>query len=69
VVVAALEARQHESRRAITELTPPSLVLHRKLLLALERAGSGKAGQAAAQAERIARELVDLASVELGFEA
>ena len=69
VVVAALEARQHESRTAITELTPPSLVLHRKLLLALERADGGKAGQAAAQAERIARELVDLASVELGFEA
>lgn len=69
VVVAALEARQHESRTAITELTPPSLVLHRKLLAALERAGGGKVGQAAAQAERIARELVDLASVELGFEA
>jgi DNA-binding FadR family transcriptional regulator len=68
VVVAALEARQHESRAPITELTPPSLVLHRRLLRALERAGRGDPGRAAAQAERIARELVDLASVELGFE-
>lgn len=67
VVVAALQARQHESRPVVTERTPASLKLHRRLVQAL-RAGNTGADAAPRRAERIARELVELASIELGLQ-
>ena len=68
VVGAALQARQHESRPVVTEQTPPSLRLHRRLVQALHTAESAGVDAAGRRAERVARELVELASVELGLQ-
>jgi DNA-binding FadR family transcriptional regulator len=68
VVLAALRARQHESRATVTEQTPPSLALHRRLFRALASAVDGDANTAGRRAERVARELVELATIELGLE-
>lgn len=67
VVVAALQARQHESRPVVTEQTPPSLRLHRRLVRALRSAESAGVDVASRRAERVARELVELANIELGL--
>jgi DNA-binding FadR family transcriptional regulator len=67
VIRAALQARQHESRSMVTEQTPRSLALHRRLARALQGTAGSDAGLAGGRAERIARELVDLATAELGF--
>jgi DNA-binding FadR family transcriptional regulator len=66
VVVGALRARQHVSRAVTTEQTPAALALHRRIVRAL-RAATVDAEAAARQAERAARQLVELADVELGF--
>ncbi len=67
VVVAALRARQHESRSVVTEWTPPSLTLHRRLLRAL-RSATDTPATAGMRAERIARQLVEMATTEMGWE-
>ncbi|HWC81772.1 MAG TPA: FCD domain-containing protein [Pseudonocardiaceae bacterium] len=73
VVLAALRARQREPRSVTTEWTPASLTLHRRLVSALrsatEAANAGEStGPAATRAERIARQLVEMATTEMGWE-
>lgn len=63
VVVAALRARQREPRAVVTEWTPASLGLHRRLLAALRSVGEGS------RAERLARQLVEMATTEMGWES